>query len=338
MKRLIISALLLLVAIPAAAQAPPMRSIVNITGQLYRAQNNNHYTVFLVTPEGVIMSDPINREFARWLTSEIATRFKVPVRYVLYTHSDWDHASGGVVFADTAEFVGQQNMLVNLSAPRGNLPLTAEAAKLDANKNGLLERSEASGNLAGQFAGYDYDRNGIVTGAELERGPVSDVYAPTVTFGATHTVTLGGKRVTMTHLGTAHSDDSAVLYFPDERAVFSADILQIRRLPGGIDPTIGAYIDALRTINSHDYDHALTGHALAGTKKDALMTQQYLEDLSKGVAAGITAGRSLQEIQKTLTLDAYKGFERWDTNRATHIAAVYEMFMGARRDAGPATR
>ena len=49
----------------AAAQQPPTRAIVNVTGQLYRAQNNNHYTVFLVTPEGIIMSDPINRDFAR---------------------------------------------------------------------------------------------------------------------------------------------------------------------------------------------------------------------------------------------------------------------------------
>ena len=92
----------------ASAQQPPARGIVNITGQLYRAQNNNHYTVFLVTPEGIIMSDPINRDFARWLKAEYATRFKVPVRYVLYTHRDWDHASGGVVFADTAEFVGHR--------------------------------------------------------------------------------------------------------------------------------------------------------------------------------------------------------------------------------------
>jgi glyoxylase-like metal-dependent hydrolase (beta-lactamase superfamily II) len=95
----------------AAAQQQPARGIVNVTGQLYRAQNDNHYTVFLVTPEGVIMSDPINRDFSRWLKNEIATRFKVPVRYVLYTHRDWDHASGGVVFADTAQFVGHINML-----------------------------------------------------------------------------------------------------------------------------------------------------------------------------------------------------------------------------------
>jgi glyoxylase-like metal-dependent hydrolase (beta-lactamase superfamily II) len=342
MKRFTILSVLAALALTPVAwaqqQQQPQRGIVNITGQLYRAQNNNHYTVFLVTPEGIIMSDPINRDFARYLKAEIAARFKVPVRYVLYTHSDWDHASGGVVFADTAEFVGQQNMLVSLAPPAGNPPLDAAGTKMDANRNGLVERSEAAGAVAERFAQFDYNRDNLVSGAELARGSVSDVYPPTVTFSDRHTVTLGGKRVTMTHLGTAHADDSSVLHFPDERAVFSADILQVRRLPGGLDPSVGAYIDALRIINSLDFEHALTGHALAGTKKDAAALLQYLEDISTGVAAGVAAGRSLAEIQKTLTLDAYKGMERWDTSREAHIAAVYETLKGTRRDASPATR
>ena len=57
-------------AFKAAAQEQPMRGIVNVTGQLYRAQNGNTYTVFLVTPEGIIMSDPISRDFSRWLKAE----------------------------------------------------------------------------------------------------------------------------------------------------------------------------------------------------------------------------------------------------------------------------
>jgi glyoxylase-like metal-dependent hydrolase (beta-lactamase superfamily II) len=319
----------------AAAQQPPTRAIVNVAGQLYRAQNNNHYTVFLVTRDGIIMSDPINRDFARWLKAELASRFKVPVRYVLYTHRDWDHASGGVVFADTAEFVGHQNMLAALAPPAGNPPLTAEAVKMDANRNGLVERTEASGGIAERFALVDYNRDEVVSGAEIDRGPVSDVYPPTVTFTERHTVTLGGKQVTMIYLGTAHADDSSVLHFPEERAVFSADILQVRRLPGGLAPTVGAWIDALTIINALEFEHALTGHALAGTKKDAADALRYLEDISKGVAAGVGAGRSLAEIQKTLTLDAYKGFERWDTMREAHIAAVYATIKGTRpRSAG----
>jgi glyoxylase-like metal-dependent hydrolase (beta-lactamase superfamily II) len=313
-----------------SAQQPPTRGIVNVTGQLYRAQNNNHYTVFLVTPEGVIMSDPINRDFARWLKGEISSRFKVPVRYVLYTHRDWDHASGGVVFADTAEFVGHRNMLAALAPPAGNPPLAPDAVKMDANRNGLVERSEASGAVAERFALFDYNRDEVVSGAEIARGSVSDVYPPTTTYTDRHTVTLGGKRVTMTYLGIAHADDSSVLHFPDERAVFSADILQVKRLPGGLAPTVGSWIDALTIINALDFEHALTGHALSGTKKDALESLRYLEDISKGVAAGIAAGRSLAEIQKSLTLDAYKGFERWDTIREAHIAAVHATMAGTR--------
>jgi glyoxylase-like metal-dependent hydrolase (beta-lactamase superfamily II) len=333
--RTVLIGLLLVIALTSAAvaQQPPVpRGIVNITGQLYRAQNNNHYTVFLVTPEGVIMSDPINRDFARWLKNEIATRFRVPVRYVVYTHKDWDHASGGIVFADTAEFVGHVNMLAALAPPRGNPPLPATNAALDTNRNGLVERSEAAGTaaVAAQFDLYDYDRDGLLSGAEFARGPVGDVHPPTMTYTGEHTVTLGGKRLVMTPLGTAHTDDSVVLHFPDERAVFSADVLQIKRLPMGIAPTVGSYIDALKTINAIDYDHALTGHALTGRKADALESQRYLEELANGVAAGIAAGRSLADIQRTLTLDAFKTFERWDTVREGHIASVYATLKGAR--------
>jgi glyoxylase-like metal-dependent hydrolase (beta-lactamase superfamily II) len=321
-----------------AQQKPPARGIVNITGQLYRAQNDNHYTVFLVTPEGVIMSDPINRDFARWLKAEIATRHKVPVRYVLYTHSDWDHASGGVVFADTAEFVGHVNMRARLGGPPGTPPLPDAEAKLDANRNGVIERGEAtSGALAQRFDLFDQNRDGIVSANEVQRGSVSDVHAPGVTYRDKHTVTLGGKRAMMLHLGDAHTDDGSVIYFPDERTVFSADVLQIRRLPQNITPTIGAYIDALRTIQSLDYDHAATGHALMGTKKDAAQSLSYLEDLAKGVAAGIGAGRSLQDIQKTLMLEPYKGFERWDTHRTVHIAQVYGNIIGAPRSGATPT-
>jgi glyoxylase-like metal-dependent hydrolase (beta-lactamase superfamily II) len=199
---------------------------------------------------------------------------------------------------------------------------------MDANRNGLVERSEAAGAIADRFGQFDYNRDDVVSGAEIARGSVGDVHPPGTVFTDRHTITLGGKRVTMLHLGAAHTDDSSVLYFPDERAVFSADVLQVRRLPGGLAPSVGAWIDALTIINGLDFEHALTGHALSGTKRDAAEALRYLDDISKGVAAGIGAGRSLAEIQKSLTLDAYKGFERWDTTREAHIAAVYATLRG----------
>ena len=83
----------------ARAQDAPKREIVQISGDLYRFQNKFHYSVFLVTPEGVIATDPINADAAKWLKAEIASRFGKKIRYVIYSHDHADHSSGGEVFA-----------------------------------------------------------------------------------------------------------------------------------------------------------------------------------------------------------------------------------------------
>lgn len=327
----IFSALIVCVSLAgnaSAQQAQPTRSIVNITGDLYRAQNNNHYNVFLVTADGIVMTDPINREFSLWLKGEFARRFDVPVRYVLYSHPDWDHASGGVVFADTAEFVGHENFPAALALPGGHPPLPDNAREMDTNENGLIERAEASGNTDDRFALIDENRDRLLSGAEMIRGPLNDVYPPTTTFSDRHTVTLGGKRVVLIHTGEAHDPASAAIHFPDERTVFGADTLQAKRFPGGLGPNVGAWIAAISTINQLDFDVAATGHAMMGTKADIVALQAYLQDLAVGVAAGVAAGESLQEIQASLTLDEYRDWDRYDTQRRTHIAAVFATLQG----------
>jgi glyoxylase-like metal-dependent hydrolase (beta-lactamase superfamily II) len=93
----------------AAAQDAPKRAVTQIAGDLYRFQNNFHYSVFLVTPDGVIATDPINAEAAAWLKQEIAKRFGKTVKYLIYSHDHADHSAGGEVFDDTAVVVAHEN-------------------------------------------------------------------------------------------------------------------------------------------------------------------------------------------------------------------------------------
>jgi glyoxylase-like metal-dependent hydrolase (beta-lactamase superfamily II) len=104
---LLMLAMAVLAVLPGRAQAqdPPKRAITQIAGDLYRFQNNFHFSVFLVTPEGVIATDPINAAAAKWLKDEIRTRFNQPVKYVVYSHDHADHVSGGEVFADDGAIV-----------------------------------------------------------------------------------------------------------------------------------------------------------------------------------------------------------------------------------------
>jgi glyoxylase-like metal-dependent hydrolase (beta-lactamase superfamily II) len=92
----------------AQAQAP-VRDISRLAGEVYRFRNNNHYSVFAVTPDGIIATDPINAEAAKWLKAELQQRFGKPVKYLIYSHDHADHIAGGEVFADTAIVIAHDN-------------------------------------------------------------------------------------------------------------------------------------------------------------------------------------------------------------------------------------
>lgn len=85
------------------------RSITQIAGDVYRFQNNFHFSIFVVTPQGVVVTDPINQEAAEWLEAEIGKMTDQPIKYLIYSHSHGDHASGGAAFADTAEVITHRN-------------------------------------------------------------------------------------------------------------------------------------------------------------------------------------------------------------------------------------
>src|SRR4029450_2325242 len=85
------------------------QEIGKLTGEVYFARMDDYLSVFMVTSEGIVLVEPIGPEMATWLKGALAQRFNVPVRYVIYSHSHWDHASGGAVYADTARFIGQEH-------------------------------------------------------------------------------------------------------------------------------------------------------------------------------------------------------------------------------------
>ena len=90
-------------AIAANAQIEP--TLVQVADDVYMFQMTGYNAMFIVTDEGVIATDPIGPDRAPAYRDAIASVTSQPVRYVIYGHDHADHASGGSVFADTAEFV-----------------------------------------------------------------------------------------------------------------------------------------------------------------------------------------------------------------------------------------
>lgn len=79
--------------------------IAKLDEGVYLFRHQFHQAIFITTPEGVIVTDPISSEAASWLKAELKTLTDQPVRYVVYSHHHSDHITGGRVFADQAIFV-----------------------------------------------------------------------------------------------------------------------------------------------------------------------------------------------------------------------------------------
>ena len=89
------------------------RALTQVKGNLHRHTTGPglavHSGLVLITKEGALVVDPAMTCTAGWLRDEIRTRFKVGVKYVVYTHGHADHISGGQVFQkDGATIVANQ--------------------------------------------------------------------------------------------------------------------------------------------------------------------------------------------------------------------------------------
>jgi glyoxylase-like metal-dependent hydrolase (beta-lactamase superfamily II) len=262
------------------AQQESKRNITKITGDLYRFQNNFHYSVFLVTSEGVIVTDPINAEAAGWLKGEITKRFNQPIKYLIYSHDHRDHVAGGEVFADTAIVIAHEN---------------TKAAIIG------------------------------------EKRPTA---IPQITFSDTMTVELGGKTVELTYVGRNHSNNSVVMRFPAERALFAVDFIPVngvafRNLP---DAYIPDWMESLKHVETMDFDILVPGHGALGNKADVRAFRGYMEDLYAAVLEQARAGKSLEEMQQSIRLDKYKEWFRYEEFLLLNIEGMYSRIILHRRD------
>ncbi len=81
---------------------------------LYAFHYGSARSIFMVTDDGVIVTDPLNIDAAKIYREEIAKITDQPVKYVVYSHLHWDSVAGGQIFKDEgAQFVAQERCAQN---------------------------------------------------------------------------------------------------------------------------------------------------------------------------------------------------------------------------------
>jgi glyoxylase-like metal-dependent hydrolase (beta-lactamase superfamily II) len=102
-----------------ATPSAPTGEVQQFADDTYAFVSGGYVSLFIVTDEGVIATDPgslVDPGRAEAYKAAIASVTEQPVRYVIYSHAHADHATSGAVFADTATFISHVNAVDKIAA------------------------------------------------------------------------------------------------------------------------------------------------------------------------------------------------------------------------------
>jgi glyoxylase-like metal-dependent hydrolase (beta-lactamase superfamily II) len=110
---------------PAAAQGrPPIETTkVEGTDNVYIFRNVNHQSMFVVTKDGVIATDPIaygRPTGGQTYVDEIRKVTDKPIKYLIYSHHHYDHIAGGKAFKDAGARIIAHKRVKERLAPLGD--------------------------------------------------------------------------------------------------------------------------------------------------------------------------------------------------------------------------
>jgi cyclase len=256
-----------------AQQQPPPLTVTNLKDNVYWVRggggsndgigSNNG---FIVGTSGVIVVDTKTAvDVEKGVIAEIAKVTPKAVDAVILTHSDEDHVNGLPAFPAGITIIAQQNCKKDM---------------------------EASARLGFESC-LGCRTQGRITPAQRR--------LPTKTFGKTVNLSIDGVRIRLYHWGPGHTSGDAIVYLPDEKIIFSGDLL-VNTRP---DPLIhtekkgsaaGWMANAKGMLNL-DADTYLTGHGTVMTKADVQKKLDYVQDRYDKIKTMAAQGKSLDQVK-----------------------------------------
>ncbi|MEO9819262.1 MAG: MBL fold metallo-hydrolase [Paracoccaceae bacterium] len=184
----------------------------------------------------------------------------------------------------------------------------------------------------------DHASGGAALGAETvvahENAPAQiDKVTPTVRIGDTHEIEVGGKTFEMTYLGAGHGEDMIAVVVRPENVGFITDVAAPKRLPFRTMPSssVDAWIEQVRKVDTLDFEIFAPAHGNVGVRSDVGDVITYMETLRSEVLAGLKEGKSIRDLQASVTMDAYSDWLGYDLMRTQNVLGMAEYLISANK-------
>ena len=129
--------------------------------------------------------------------------------------------------------------------------------------------------------------------------------APDRTFAGELSLEVGTKKVELIEVGPAHTRGDVLVHVPEDRTVFTGDILFIGGTPIMWAGPVERWIDACLRIEGMDVETVVPGHGPITDAKGAAAVRGYLEWLREEARPRFDAGMSALDAAQDIALGAY---------------------------------
>jgi cyclase len=231
------------------------------------------------------------------IKKEVTTK---PVRYLVNTHFHWDHTQGDAAYRAT----GSKVEIIASETTKQLLEQNARNRLKDslAGVPQIIAGLQARLSKASSAAEKDFFKEQIrlAQAYQVEMKSFTPEL-PDITFAKSHVIKDRAHDLHIEFHGRAHTAGDVAVFCPQRRVVATGDAII------GFLPNIAEWPRTINSIEKLAADHILPGHGVVQTGYDrANQFRNYIEELTAMVESGKKAGKSLAELQKSITPSSLK--------------------------------
>ena len=213
----------------------------------------------IVGDTSVLVIDSLRMpSFARSLIEDVRKVTDKPVKYVIDTHSHWDHSWGNQEFPGAA-IIGHENCYAEMVDVEWN----------DEWKSKILNSGDPWS-----------DEANIVT-----------ITPPDITFQDNMKFHFGGRELVLRYFGKAHTSGDTFIHLPKERIVFTGDVAQDGGVPYLGDSYPGEWPDTDDRMADLAVDRFVSGHGPVGDISALKTARDFIHSLVGEMKKAIEDGQ-----------------------------------------------
>ena len=249
-----------------------------------------------------------------------------PVRYLVNTHFHYDHTQGDpaykkagkveIIASETTKKLMAENARARLKESLDGVPKMIADMKTRLGKAKSPSEQEFCKEQIRQLESYQAEMKDYVP--EL----------PDIAFAQSHVIKDSTQELHVEFHGRAHTAGDVVVFCPQQRVVATGDMIS-GFLPAMGDGYPREWPRSINSVGQLASEQMIPGHGPVQPNHDRMnQLRTYIEELTEKVAAGKKAGKSIADLQKSITVASVKtlqsnGYAAYVADNLRNYAVYY---------------